>query len=147
MTYELPITPSTGASAPMAVLTDAGSWASDGHRRIVLDKRDHIAMGQVILETLVATEFRKHKNRWVRDTRHLSSPIERYMHPSYQRVIGLGPAVIPLLLRDLENHLTDWFFALRAIAGANPVKPSMAGDVRRMASAWLRWGRERSLIR
>jgi hypothetical protein len=53
----------------------------------------------------------------------------------------LGPAVVPLLLRDMEQNHTHWFCALREITGANPVSPS-AGDIPQMVEAWLRWARD-----
>src|SRR5260370_30838174 len=30
-------------------------------------------------------EFRHHERKWKRETRHLSSPTERYVHPRYAR--------------------------------------------------------------
>jgi hypothetical protein len=49
-------------------------------------------------------------------------------------------------LRDLERSPDDWFYALRAMTGANPVTAAMAGDVRRMAQAWIHWGHQRQMI-
>lgn len=76
----------------------------------------------------------------------LSSSTEKVMHPAYQRIIGLGPAVIPLVLRDLEQQGGHWFWALRALTGENPVKPEDAGQVRKMTESWLEWGRQRGLV-
>ncbi len=63
-------------------------------------------------------------------------------HASYQEIIQLGPAVVPLLLRDLEDNETHWFIALRQITGANPIKPSAAGIIPEMAASWLRWAKD-----
>jgi hypothetical protein len=62
--------------------------------------------------------------------------------PSYQRIIGLGPAVLPLLLRELEREPDHWFWALKAIAGEDPVPGASRGKVREMARAWVEWGRQ-----
>ena len=67
------------------------------------------------------------------------------IHPAYQQIIGMGPAVVPLLLRELEREVDHWFWALKAITGADPVPPASRGKVREMAEAWLRWGREQGL--
>jgi hypothetical protein len=67
-------------------------------------------------------------------------------HPAYRQIIGLGPAVLPLLLRDLAESHRFWFPALNAITGENPIPDDAAGDVSRMANAWIIWGRERRLI-
>jgi hypothetical protein len=64
------------------------------------------------------------------------------MHPAYQQIIGIGPAAVPLLLRELERDVDHWFWALKAITGVDPVPPASRGKVREMAAAWLRWGRD-----
>lgn len=76
----------------------------------------------------------------------LSSSTEKAVHPAYQRIIGLGPAVVPLVLRELEQHGGHWFWALRALTGENPVRPEDAGQVRKMTESWLEWGRQRGLV-
>ncbi|SRR5258707_7113687 len=84
--------------------------------------------------------------KWSADTAHLSSPTELMEHPAYVRIIGLGPAVLPLLLRDLQESGRFWFPALHAITGENPVPDEAAGDVHRMSEAWLDWGRRNGLL-
>jgi hypothetical protein len=86
--------------------------------------------------------FRRLAAAWEQATAHLSSMTAASRHPAYQEIIGLGPAVVPFLLRDLQDNETHWFGALRAITGANPVPPSAAGDVPRMVEAWLQWARD-----
>jgi len=89
-------------------------------------------------------EFVKHAQKWKRETIHLSSPTQKYIHPSYARIIGLGLSVVPLILDDLRKQGGDWFYALRAITGENPIKTSMAGDMPKMTRAWLLWGAKRN---
>jgi hypothetical protein len=59
----------------------------------------------------------------------------------YQRIIGMGPAVVPLILEELEREPGHWFWALESITEQNPVPPESAGKVGQMAEAWTRWGR------
>jgi hypothetical protein len=92
----------------------------------------------------VAAAFHALAREWKEETEHLSST-EVFTHPAYQRIIGLGEPVVPLLLQDLDSG-AHGFWALRAITGANPVPPQDAGRVRRMANAWLAWGRMRGLV-
>src|SRR5438105_4470770 len=66
---------------------------------------------------------------WHRAVAHQSSSSVRYGHPDYQEIITLGPAVVPLLLRDLESTGRHWFAALAAITGANPVAADDAGKI------------------
>jgi hypothetical protein len=65
------------------------------------------------------------------------------MCPSYQRIIGMGPTVTPLLLRELERDPDYWFWALKAITGTDPVPAASRGKVREMARYWLDWGKGR----
>jgi hypothetical protein len=66
--------------------------------------------------------------------------------PAYRQIIGLGPAVLPLLLRDLRETGRFWFPALNAITGENPVPDDAAGDVDKMTEAWMGWARANHLI-
>ena len=68
------------------------------------------------------------------------------MHPRYVRIIGLGPPALGVILRDLKAEQNDWFYALRYIAGTDPVTSSMAGDIDQMTKAWVKWGEDRGLI-
>jgi hypothetical protein len=86
--------------------------------------------------------FRRLAGAWHRAVAPHSSSTIRNNHPAYREIISLGPSVVPLLLRDMEDNLTHWFVALREITGANPVPPEWSGDVPRMAECWLRWARE-----
>ncbi len=79
---------------------------------------------------------------WKTERGPTSSTTEMSMLPSYQRIIGLGPAVVPLLLRELEREPDHWFWALKAITGADPVPAASRGKLREMAQHWLVWGRE-----
>ncbi|HEX5726343.1 MAG TPA: hypothetical protein VFX98_12800 [Longimicrobiaceae bacterium] len=84
--------------------------------------------------------------QWREETDHLSSVTPMVLHPAYQRIIGMGPAAVPLILEDLARTSDHWFWALQAITGENPVAPADSGQVPRMAAAWLAWGRERGLL-
>lgn len=72
------------------------------------------------------------------------------MLPAYQRIIGMGPDAVPLILAQLEAEGDDpdqWFWALRAITAANPVKPEDQGNTVKMAEAWLRWAKHEGYAR
>jgi hypothetical protein len=84
--------------------------------------------------------------RWRGETEFASAPNALFMNPAYQEIIGLGPAVLPLILRDLAQTHDHWFWALRAITGADPVPPEERGRVERMAEHWLEWGRAAGLL-
>lgn len=106
--------------APVPVKQPLGSSATE-----TLDERFH---------RLAAT--------WHEAVAHHSSSRVRYRHPAYLEIIGMGPAVVPLLLRDLEATGRHWFEALNVITGSNAIGEADAGNIARMTEAWLRWGRE-----
>jgi len=83
---------------------------------------------------------------WRRETGMLSSVTDISMHPAYQQIIGLGPAAVPLILRELQRRPDHWFWALSAITRENPVPPEDAGNVRRMAEAWVAFGRRHGYL-
>jgi hypothetical protein len=85
-------------------------------------------------------QFTRLAAEWKADTEFESSTTRIAMHPAYQRIIGMGAPVVPLILRDLERTNDPWFWALHAITGANPVAAEDRGTINRMVSAWLLWG-------
>jgi hypothetical protein len=85
--------------------------------------------------------FQSLADQWRAETRVLSNVTHRCQHLAYQQIIGMGETAVPLILHDLQaNGPDDWFWALTAITGENPIRPEMAGDMRRMTEAWLEWG-------
>ena len=68
------------------------------------------------------------------------------MHMAYQRIIGLGISVVPSVLQELKGKPDHWFWALNAITGEDPVPQDAQGDLRRMAEAWLEWGRRKGYV-
>ncbi len=80
---------------------------------------------------------------WRSETGLYSSTTTRTMHPAYQQVIGLGPAAVPFLLRELDQEPDQWFWALKAITGEDPVSESHRGRLQEMARDWIAWGREK----
>src|SRR5438874_12850596 len=93
-------------------------------------------------EENVEQQFRRLEAIWEAETLFLSDAHRIIEHPAFQEIISLGEAVIPLMLHDLEQGPRQWVWALPRITGANPVPPADGGNLRNMAEAWLRWGRE-----
>jgi len=77
----------------------------------------------------VHERFHELKNDWKSKTRHLSNTAQISLVFSYQKIIGMGPAVVPLILSELEQEPDHWFWALEAITDENPVAESDAGDI------------------
>jgi hypothetical protein len=91
--------------------------------------------------------FERLAQEWHHETDVLSEPARAAMHPAYQRIIGLGPQVVPLILREMRAHGGHWFWALRSITGEDPVGPEIGGRIRLMKEACLTWGKEKGYLR
>jgi hypothetical protein len=126
--------PSAGASSDSNVLL--GEWRkAEEHYRYPVTRRplSHNEKFYFLAEA------------WRREVRLTSSLTEMILHPAYQRIIGMGFECVPFLLRELERRPDHWFWALTAITGVDPVPPEDRGKLRKMADAWLKWGREQGL--
>jgi hypothetical protein len=89
----------------------------------------------------IEVRFRRLAATWKNAVAFLSSSRQRESHPAYVEIIDLGAAVVPFLLRDLEENETHWLTALHQITGADPVPEADAGNIARMKEAWLQWAR------
>jgi len=120
---------------------NCGARFKDSHvlgRELVITAYKYPTKSKLELEA----EFNSLAAEWRAETRMLSLVTQKSMHAAYQRIIGMGPAVVPLILRDLEQKPDRWFWALRAITGDNPVKLEKCDRMKLMAQAWIEWGKE-----
>jgi hypothetical protein len=92
----------------------------------------------------VAARFGALAAEWKRDTQFSSDLTEIVLHQAYQKIIGLGPPAVPLILRDLEERPAYWFWALASIVGEDVAEG--AETVTKAAEQWIAWGREREFV-
>lgn len=114
-----------------------------------------IEVPQNIPELLLPKRTRKEKNakieekfenlvkKWKEETAFASTVLEMATHPAYQQIIGIGPTAIPLILNQLKEKPDHWFWALKAIAGEDPVPKELRGELDEMTKAWIAWGKEK----
>ena len=103
-------------------------------------------MSTTHVATPIRERFDELKDDWKSKTRHLSNTAQISLVFSYQQIIGMGPAVVPLILAELEREPDQWFWALEAITGECPIAQCDAGDVEASALAWVEWGRQKGLL-
>jgi len=94
----------------------------------------------------VAQRFARLSGRWKAETATLSALDEIILHPAYQRIIGMGEAALPLILRSLEAEPYHWFWALTAITDHDPDIDEEDANLDSMAVYWVNWGRARGYI-
>ena len=80
---------------------------------------------------------------WELETDFESVVARKVMHPAYQRIIGMGYAAVPLILRRLQREPRQWFWALTSITGEDPAEGQTTAEG--AAQAWLDWGRRRGV--
>ncbi len=97
-------------------------------------------------KTGLETAFNDLADKWKNETRNQSAISVIVMHPSYLEIMGMGPAAIPLILRDLQKENNHWFTALRALTKTSPIKSEDAGNMKKMRKAWLDWGKEHGFL-
>jgi hypothetical protein len=97
--------------------------------------------------------LRLQSNKWEQETAHLSSPLQRMTHPSYQAILGMGTesaeskrATIHFLLMDLKNNQRDWFQALSFLTQQNPIDVKDYGKTSKMVASWVKWGEKQGLL-
>jgi hypothetical protein len=106
------------------------------------------AMEEKIKRTAAERRFKKLAKTWKSETELISKVTKRVMHPAYQKIIGMGEAAVPLILKDLSvNGPDDWFWALTSITDENPIKQEFAGNMDAMTEAWLQWGRNAGYLK
>jgi hypothetical protein len=74
----------------------------------------------------------------------ISSITESALCPAYQSIIGMGDTAVPFILSQLESEGEEpdqWFWALKAITGEDPVQNEDRGDFVAMAKSWLEWAK------
>jgi hypothetical protein len=98
------------------------------------------------IDAAVRKQFAEHARRWQQDTSASSSITDIALHPSYQRIIGMGQMALPLIFRELKKSLDHWFWALHYITEENPVPEEQQGDLEAMRARWLEWGRTHGYI-
>jgi hypothetical protein len=95
-------------------------------------------------EAALEAKFHRLASQWKQETAHLSSMTQMILNRNYQSIIGMGPAILPILFRELQKQPNHWFWALTAITEENPVADEDAGNLEKMTRAWLDWARTHS---
>lgn len=93
----------------------------------------------------IRREFEELSSRWRRETCFSSSLDEKVLNPAYQSIIAMGSDAVPLVLEELNTRRGHWFWALHFMTGADPVPEGANIEVARQA--WLKWGREKGLLK
>ena len=97
--------------------------------------------------------FQEQAEKWERETAHMSSPLQRMMHPSYQAILGMSAEsrqnkrdVIRFMLYDLKTNHREWSLALSYLTQHNPINSKDYGRTDKITAAWIKWGSDQGLL-
>lgn len=83
--------------------------------------------------------FNSLKEKWLNETINYSSTDDIFSHPSYLKIVQMGPAFITYILQELDNAPYYWFDALATITQHNPISEEHMNDVDAMVGDWKNW--------
>ena len=87
-------------------------------------------------------QFLELARQWEEETRLYSADWQIFGRPVYSEIVDMGESVVTFILEILQQRPDyGWCVALSEITGENPaVSPEEAGQVRKLSTAWVRWG-------
>ena len=98
------------------------------------------------IDSTIEQQFQNYLKLWKKETAGDSSLNRITGNMNYLRIMTMGKGVIPLILRELQREPAPWFVALRALSKDDSIGRDSPGDFRKIASAWIRWGKQQAYI-
>lgn len=86
--------------------------------------------------------FKSLREEWFMETAFSSDRTEIILSKPYQRIIGMGENALPFIFGVLGQKRENWFWALEAITGENPVPKEDYMNFDAAVDDWLEWGRK-----
>jgi hypothetical protein len=99
-----------------------------------------------LVENAKKKEFAELAAQWKRETALYGYLSKIVMHPAYQRIMAMGPEVIPFILSDLEKKPVHWFWALHNLAPKGQDPAEGLTTIEDARQAWLKWGRDNNYL-
>lgn len=145
-------------------IADPDQWKASSHRRFcgpafawaeerepIQEKFPELSFRQSP-ETRVRARFNELVAQWHREIRHRSSLRRIVFSKAYLSIMLMAAdddrhrqLITKLVLEELKNKGGHWFWALRALTGADPTKPEDE-DFQHVRDAWIRWGIENGYL-
>jgi hypothetical protein len=123
---------------------DVDAWL--GHSELVWFSEPEIPVVHNERTERLRPEFSNLAKQWKRETAiagHLSKIV---LHGAYQRIMAMGPDVIPLILEDLSHSPGHWFWALHNLVPKDGDPATGTTTIKDATRAWLDWGRRKGYL-
>jgi hypothetical protein len=91
-------------------------------------------------------EFEALAKQWKRETAIAGQLSKIVMHPAYQRIMAMGPDVIPLIVEQLSKEPGHWFWALHNLVPPGDDPAEGTTTIREATAAWLEWAKAREVL-
>lgn len=82
-----------------------------------------------------ANRFERDAAEWERKSEPMSVVRDMTALPEYQRIIGLGPVAVPLIIERMRTRPGHWFAALKSITNENFGTMTVPDATR----CWIEW--------
>ncbi len=90
----------------------------------------------------LATRFESLAKEWEAHCdshREASNPYVFLNHPSFESLVGLGRAAVPLIIERYREGSVFWGAALRRITGVTTFGDGVVGNLEATRRGWLQW--------
>ncbi len=87
--------------------------------------------------------------RWKNETLLKSYTGDIVLNDAYQRILAMGPVVVPYIFAQLQSEGDRpqyWFWALERLTDADPVPKEDRGSAKKMRLHWLGWATENGYV-
>jgi len=129
-----------------AALQKVDDWNGCERHHTRIRYRCSVIKKPPLVDPKTAEEFSALAKQWKQDTAIISNLSKIVMHPAYQRIMGMGDKVLPLILREMNERPGHWFWALHNLV-PNGQDPAEGVETTKEArDAWLKWGRANNLL-
>ena len=92
----------------------------------------------------VRERFVELHEEWSSRTMFSSALDDLIYDEAFQRILAMGPQVIPLALDQLHSEPIPWFYALKMLADEDPAEG--ISDPDEAIERWLSWGRANGIL-
>jgi len=100
------------------------------------------ASSRVPQQESIKRKFEALAHEWIDETQFSSDLNASFLHPAYQRIIGMGNVALPLILRALEENPAYWFWAIDSIVGKKILPDDFSGGFADAVEFYLSWGKK-----
>jgi hypothetical protein len=120
-----------------------GPWNSTHVARKACSSEVHL---KPITNENKLAQFKALTRQWKRETAIVGQVSKIVMHPAYQRIMAMGPDVIPFILKDMSQTPGHWFWALHNLVPAGQDPAEGAATIKDATWAWLEWGKKEGIL-